>query len=362
MTRPSLIPELEEVLRTGSAEKRARTLEKITDLFVYGSPTYGEEHVALFDDVFGRLIEEIEARALAELAARLAPVANAPLGVVRRLAHDDDIAVAGPLLKSSQRLADADLAEIARSKGQEHLLAISERPRIGEAVTDILVARGDQNVARRVAANRGAKLSEQGFNRLVDRAEGDDILAMRVGQRPDIPAHIFRDLVVRAAEVVQKRLLAAARPETQAEIARVLAKVSGEVAGARRAFDFRPAQRIVLALQQARRLDEPRLAAFAAAEQFEETAAALSMMCAVPIEVIERLMTGERTDPVLILCKAAGFGWPTAEAVLMACSTGRKPTRQAITDANANFELLSQSAAQRVVRFWQARVPDKAGG
>ena len=41
------------------------------------------EHVALFDDVIGCLIEEIEAKALAELARRLAPVPNAPPGVVQ---------------------------------------------------------------------------------------------------------------------------------------------------------------------------------------------------------------------------------------------------------------------------------------
>ena len=32
---------------------------------------------------------------------------------------------------------------------------------------------------------------------------------------------------------------------------------------------------------------------------------------AVPIEVVDRLMNGERADPVLILARAAGFGWPT---------------------------------------------------
>ena len=307
--------------------------------------------------MLGRLVEEIEARALAELATRLAPVDNAPIGVVQRLARDDNIAIAGPLLKQSQRLADTDLAEIARSKGQDHLLAISERPKIAEAVTDILVARGDQQVARQVAANRGAKLSETGFNRLVDRAERDDILAVRVGQRPDIPAHIFRDLVMRATELVQRRLLAAARPETQAEISRVLAKVSREV-GAKRVFDFRHAQQTVLALQKAGRLDEQALTSFATGEKFEETAAALSMMCAVPMEVIERLMTGEQADPVLILCKAAGFDWSTAQAVMTVCAVDKKPTRQALADASANFELLSPAAAQRVVRFWQARPAD----
>ena len=327
----SVIAEIEEVLRSGSADRLDRTLRQITDLFVHGAPLYSEDHVQLFDDVLGRLVQEIEQRALAELATRLAPIENAPIGVVRRLAQDDDIAVAGPLLKRSPRLADAELADIALRKGQGHLLAISERPRIAEAVTDVLVRRGDQQVARQVAANRGAKLSEASFSRLVDRAAGDDVLAERVGRRPDIPPRIFRHLVMRATELVQRRLLAAARPETQAEISRIIAKVSREVV--RPSFDFRPAQKLVLDLHQAGELDEARLAAFADQGRFEEAVAALSLICAVPIPVIERLMTGERADPALILCKAAGFEWSTAQAVMIAAARDVRPSRQAIADA-----------------------------
>ena len=79
----SLLPELEDVVQHGSAEKRAETLRRITGLFLDGAPNFNDNHVALFDDVIGYLIEEIEAKALAELARRLAPIANAPAGVVR---------------------------------------------------------------------------------------------------------------------------------------------------------------------------------------------------------------------------------------------------------------------------------------
>ena len=89
----SLIPELEEVVQHGSRQKRVETLQRITALFLDGARSYNDQHVGLFDDVFGILIEEIEAKARAELANRLAPVSNAPVNVLRRLAHDDDIAV-----------------------------------------------------------------------------------------------------------------------------------------------------------------------------------------------------------------------------------------------------------------------------
>ena len=151
-----LIPELEQIVDSGSRTKRAETLQRITALFLDGASRYSEEHVGLFDDVFGRLIEEIETKARAELSSHLAPVSNAPVKLLRTLAKDDDIAVAGPVLKLAPRLAEIDLVEVAENKSQAHLRAISARRALGEAVTDVLVRRGDREVARRVAGNRGA--------------------------------------------------------------------------------------------------------------------------------------------------------------------------------------------------------------
>jgi uncharacterized protein (DUF2336 family) len=350
----SLIPELEDVVQRGSVEKRNETLTRITNLFLSRAESFNDDHVRLFDDVFGHLINEIEAKTRAELSRRLAPVGNAPLEILRRLAQDDDIAVAGPVLTQSSRLADADLVRIAQSKSQAHLSAISGRSNIAEAVTDVLVKRGDQDVVHKVVDNQGARFSETSFSSLVNRAEKDGLLAEKVGQRADIPSHLFRELLLRATEVVQKRLLAAAKPETQAEIRRVLAKVSREVAATAPAGrDYSKAQQIVRALAKAGKLDEAALEDFAKNEKCEETIVSLAELCSVPIEVIDRLMEGERPDPVLILCKAAGFGWPTARAIV-AARPGRSGTSGAGIDAAfANFDRLSPGTAQRVVRFWQ---------
>lgn len=350
----SLIPELEEVLQHGSAERRARTLQRITTLFLDGADQFNDDHVALFDGVFTRLIEEIETKARAELSNRLAPVNNAPIEAVRRLAKDDDIAVAGPVLEQSPRVPESDLVEIARSKSQAHLLAISGRTGIAEAITDELVRRGDRHVVRSVADNRQARLSDRGFTTLVDRSEEDGILAEKVGMRPDIPPRLFRDLLLKATEVVQQRLLAAAKPDTQVEIRRVLARVSNEVAAAS-SRDFSAAERAIEALHKAGKLNEAALIGFAQAGQYEEMVAALSRLCAVPIDVVDRLMGGDRPDPILILCKSAGWEWPTAKTLIMARPGNRGASSVGLDTAFTNFERLSPATAQRVMRFWQAR-------
>jgi uncharacterized protein (DUF2336 family) len=349
----SLLPELEDVVQHGSAEKRAETLRRITTLFLDGAPSFNAEHVALFDDVIGCLIEEIEAKALAELARRIAPLANAPAGVVSALARNDDIAVAGPVLKQA-RIADPDLMYIAENKSQAHLLAMSTRLGISEALSDILVERGDREVARSIANNKHAQLSDSAFTKLVKRAEQDGVLAEKVGIRTDIPPRLFRQLLLQASEVVQKRLLAKAKPETQAEIRRVLAQVVDEVAVKAAPRNYAAALAAVRSLHKDRKLGEADIVEFAKAGKYEETIAALATLCAVPVEVVDRLMNGERADPVLILARSAGFGWPTVKAVLNA-RPGGKPAPQTLDVARENFERLTAPTAQRVVLAGAAR-------
>ena len=166
---------------------------------------------------------------------------------------------------------------------------------------------------------------------------------------------------MRATAVVQQRLLAAAKPETRSEIQRVLDKVSREFDKSAPARDYADALRTVLALHQAGKLGETELAEFAKDKKFEETVAALSVLCGVPIEAADRLMAGDRPDPILILCKAAGYGWPTARAIIMARPSAKGTSSQALDAAFANFEKLSPATAQRVVRFWQVREPERRG-
>src|SRR5215510_3041799 len=123
----SLIVELERVTQNGSPERCAETMRRVTDLFLTGAERYSEDQVLLFENVFEFLVIRIEERAREELATRLALIDHAPARLIRRLAQDDAIAVAAPVLTHSIRLAGSDLIQISRSKSEAHLLAISGR-------------------------------------------------------------------------------------------------------------------------------------------------------------------------------------------------------------------------------------------
>jgi len=186
----SLITELDATLSNISDARHLMILRRVTDLFLVAAGNYSDEQIAIFDDVISRLIEDIDQPALIDLSARLAPVAKAPTNVVARLSGYDDIEISGPALEKSNSLTDDTLAEIAGKKSQKHLVAIAGRTRINEIVTDILVDRGNSEVARKVTANLGARLSELGFVKLIKRAKSDKSLATMIATRTDMPSEL----------------------------------------------------------------------------------------------------------------------------------------------------------------------------
>lgn len=347
----SLIPELEEVVRRGSPEWRAKTLERVTALLLAGASRFNDEHVRLFDLVLGRLIVEIDTKARTELSHRLAPIANAPVEVLRRLARDDDIVVAGPILRQSRRLAESELVDIAETKSQAHLIAIAGRPQIAESVTDALLRRGNSEVVLRLAENRGARLSRCGLAALIERAENDSALAEKARLRHELWPRSRRGLETTDAQQFRP---ATAADETRSEPERTPAKIPG-AAGA--TGDYALGERAIAMLRREGRLSEATLVDFARNRRYGETIAALAALCAVPIEVVDRLMGAERPDPILILCKSAGWGWPTANAIIAVRPGGPRMSTQSLDIAYADFERLSPATARRVLRFWQAR-PD----
>jgi len=350
----SLISDLEAAITSSGSDRRIETLRRVTDLFLSNADRYDPEHVQVFDDVLGRMISHIESRALAELSQRLAPVGNAPLEVIRTLAMNDAIEVAGPVIEISSRLSTNDLVSIAVTKSQDHLLAISGRKEIDELVTDVLVERGNTDVVRKVAVNQGARLSGNGYASLVRRAEHDDDLADTVARRPDISPQLFQELVQKAAETVRARLLAA-RPDLEDGVSSALQKASGELAKANVARDYSSAKRIVQPLHHDGKLTDAVILQFARDKRFDDVVVALSLLCSTQLEIIDRLMQGSHIDAVLIPCKAADFSWPTAKAVIQLNPCHRALTDDKYEQLQKDYQKLSNTTAQRIIRFWQVR-------
>jgi uncharacterized protein (DUF2336 family) len=352
-----IIDELEAALASGTTARHIEMLTQITDLFVDGATHYSEDQTGLFDDVMARLVRTIEAEARAKLAHRLAPIANAPVNTIHMLAFDDDIAVAAPVLSHSERLDERALLANAGSKSQQHLFAIAQRKLLSEAITDVLVERGDREVVQSVITNSGARFSDAGFRVLVDRSAGDDDLATVVGLRSDIPHPHFLLLLEKASSAVRARL-AAENPQARAAIDGVVAEVVGGLRNeARKASpDFAAAQAEVERQNRIRRIGEAEIYQYARERKFEETAIALSLLSDTPIDVVERALLDPGAELVLILAKVAGLSPPTTRAVLLLRAADRGMSAKDLEQALSSFNRLQPDTARRVLGFFRTRV------
>jgi uncharacterized protein (DUF2336 family) len=347
----SIIAELEDAVRGGSAAKRVETLRQVTDLFLNDGARLNDEQVKVFDDVLCLLVARVETRAKTELSKRLAPLDYAPFEVIHHLAWDDEIEVAGNVLANSSRLGTDVLVEIASSKGQEHLLAISGRADLPTAVTDVIVDRGEDRVIRKLANNAGAKFSDRGFSTIVNRVGGDDDLAEILGLRADFPAKFLADLLRRAKEAVRARLLAIAPPAVQEEIKRVLNEIARESQPAGRSFGL--AEEIVKLMKGLNELDDAAVYNFAESKKFDEVTVSIALLNEMPIDMMARLMDGPRADLLLIPCRAAKLNWPTVQSILRNRPVMPAINEQTLQIAERDYRKLSMETAQRTVRFWQ---------
>jgi uncharacterized protein (DUF2336 family) len=357
-----LIDELEAALTSGTNSRRIEMLTRITDLFVGGAARYSEEQIGVFDDVMVRLVSTIEAKARAKLAHRLAPIANAPSSVIHLLAFDDDIDVAQPVLEQSERLEDPALVANANTKSQRHLFAIAQRRSLSEAVTDVLVQRGDREVVQSVVKNAGARFSDAGFRILVNRSAGDDDLATIVGMRSDIPRPHFLVLLEKASSAVRARL-AAENPQASAAIDDVVAEVVGGIRDDARnsSPDFAAAQAAVERQNRLRRIGEAEIYQYARDRKFEETAIALSLLCDTPIDVVERALLDPGAEIVLILAKVAGLSSNTTKAILLLRAADRGMSAKDLDQALTSFNRLQPDTARRVLSFFRTRVKKPTG-
>lgn len=352
----SLISEIDMINDRADPVRRSKAVRQIADLFLLHADAIGGEYSVVFDQILGQLVPRAEIATRMHVAQQLGPLANAPASTMRRLAKDDEILVAGPVLSASPLIDDEMLIDIARQKGQDHLSAIAARPVVAPGVTDVILRRGDREVVRTVAGNDGAEFSPDGYANLVKRAGNDGMLAIAVGQRTDISEAHLKELVTGSVDLVRRRLLQSANPERRAEISSVIAEVAGIPDPVGQTRDYRPAQRVILALHKSGDLNQAAIAELARTRKHEETIAALSAVSGISVETVDRLVLGEKVDPILVIGRGLGFDWDTVRAImLLRLGADKIPSTPDFEIARGNFERLSASTAQHVMRFWQTR-------
>ncbi len=353
----SKLHDLIELAKEPSSERRRELLREVTDLFLVQSPTHLDStQMALFDDVMSRITTEMEEVVRAELSQKLAPSPFAPPRVLRELAADS-FDVAAPILRASTALTEADLVELARTKGQDHLRAISQRAAVPAAVSDAIVERGDDTTLNVLLRNDGAELSREASEAAVDRAQANPALHEAVVERKALPADLLNEMYfmveARLRETIMARNAELDPQELQAALEagrNRLATRDGAVPA-----DYQAAEADVEAMALRGDLTPTALTGLLRRGEKTKFMLALSKLSDIDFFTARRILEGKSVDPLAIVCKAAGF-----ERALFLTFVVLMLDRDANALGRAQeygelYARLTKEAALRAIRFWRLR-------
>jgi len=307
---------LKQLAREPSPHRRHELMRAISTAF-FAAPRRTPNELNLFDEIMDTVLDEVEPLARRELSERIADLDDVPYRTLRRLARDA-IEVAEPVLMRSPALDDDDLAPIAREQSQEHLLAIARRMTLSEVVTDILVERGNDEVAGTVTGNEGARFSDAGFEWLAARATACETILNRLVMRRDLPERVATDLLPVLASAIASKI-DAVQADVETPAAHKLIGDARHLLADRLRAAMSGARPIAILNEQIARgnlsLSEA-VAEIADADEPLELAVFLAGRLGLRSETIVRNVFGAGEETLMLICRAAALNIDAFQAIL----------------------------------------------
>ena len=189
-----LVNSLRELEVHPSLQNRKKVAHDLCDICLAPDESLSGAESTMFFDILNTLIRDVELDVRARLAERLAERDDVPHDLITFLASDD-IAVAYPVLVSSELLDDDDLVRLVNEKAREHQLAVTKRFWLSPDVSEALVQTGDSAVVVSLLSNDGAEIYPETAEKLVgacrDSIEYREPLARRDDLSPDLAAKLY---------------------------------------------------------------------------------------------------------------------------------------------------------------------------
>jgi uncharacterized protein (DUF2336 family) len=321
-----------------TSDSRRQLLNAVTDLFLLDDDpsAAAREH---YGEIAVHSLSHLESADRKGYADQVAAVPTLPHEVARTLAGDADADVARLVLKLSPVLTDTDLAAIAVSQSQRHLVAIAERVQLSEGLTDILVERGDSNVLQTVSFNEGALFSDTGFDRLLQRGGEDAVVASALSRRSDLtPGRAQRVL-----RIVEQMADGAVAPNSRITDAQTLA---------RQARQQRLEVKLLLSdlAANARELDGV-LIMLAEEDRAYHLAQVLAQAADITTERALRVLMQRDASGIAVACKSLGVGTEAFRAIMVLRGRRLYFSSRDLDDALKGYAKLDAAFAERTLRF-----------
>ncbi|WP_420470851.1 DUF2336 domain-containing protein [Brevundimonas sp. FT23042] len=351
----SRLPDLIALAEEGSSDKRRALLRELTEHF-FGAASRSATEDDHYGAVLAKLADDMETAVRSELASRFASAPDAPHALIRRLANDE-AAVAGAVLAHSPVLTDEDLLGVVRRHGQDHLRAVSNRSSVSEAVSDVIVERGDDETLGALLRNDGARLSRKASEAAVERAKANPALHESTVSRADLPADLLNEMYFVVEARLRSQILEQNAKMDPALLDAALAAGRARVAtddGALPA-DYSECLAYVEELKAAGQLTPRMLARFLRSGSRTSFLIALAQLADIDFHTARQIIDRRELDALAVVCKAADLDRALflTYAVVLLNDDG-----DAMAKAHAYARMyaeLTREAALRTLRFWRMR-------
>lgn len=353
---PSKLHDLIALAREPSSERRRELLREVTNLFfnAEGGPPPAE--IALFDEILSQLASDMEEAVRGELAERMAEAGKAPPRLVVGLANDV-IAVARPILTHSSLLSEADQLNVARTHGQDHLRALSQRPGVSANVTDAIVERGDDQTLSVLLRNQSAELSRKAQEDVVDRAVANPDLQEAVIDRQSLPADLLNELYFVVEARLRDKIMERNAGLDPNELEKALAAGRKQVATRDGSLpaDYASAESAIRNLRLHRGLTPQALAAMLRNGETTKFLVALAELADVDFHTARRILDRKELDALAIICKAAEFDRALFLTFAVLILDREVDAMGRAREYGELYNELPKEAALRTLRFWRMR-------
>lgn len=340
------LAKLADLARDHTAAGRKSLIKTLTDLFVSAGDDRDEQISLLFGDIVLKVLGQLEEETRIILSKRMCREKAAPRELMVKLAQDT-IAVAEPALEHSPALTSEDLVAIASSASMEHLGAIAGRVSVDEAVTSVLVDRGDAKVLSKVAENQGAEFADAAFLKLVEKARSNVSIQAALIKRPDLPDEAAQALLPFLTEELKERITALGADNTLVQL--LAERAATEVAARAQKLDEAREQSNALirdVVSKKTKIDDA-VTLFARADRTAELGMLLARVSGLPSGAVSQLLFSASDKPLIILCKANGVTSDAYKDILTMRARRLRIGGLELNSAIQRYAALSEEGARR---------------
>jgi hypothetical protein len=349
--------ELTQIAAERSPEKRLQLLHKVTDLYFDGFGSHTASETYLFNDIMEKIVDVFSREMKRQVSASLAVLPDFPTNIVKNFAADEDIEIARPVLRNALSLTDDDLVRLAERGSQAHLAAIAGRSTLPEKVTDVLIDRGDKGVVQTVTANHGARFSDQGMDRLFDKAVDDIDLRELLVERPDLSPKVVDKLLPLVSESLLMKLAERGYNVGEAVPPDMIQALRQRFTAAlkTRKEDIRQVSAIIESIRKGTATLDESTRLIAESGRLLDVATILASFTRLEPDHVFNLIYRGQLQTVLILSRSLELSWATVDAML-----GVRAAKQRVhyfTDpaVKRDYEAVDLAIAQRAIRFLRVR-------